>query len=148
MRIYLYFLQYHFVDGTKYNYNELLAKSIFFYEAQRSGYLPTRYKKVPWRGNSMLKDGCSVGVDLSRGWFDGKYYLLIARWFSFRCLSSHQGPIDRRSNISYFWGRLDILLFDINIIRQQSFDFRANWVNTTVSTKIIEVSRQYAAGEG
>ena len=60
------------LDGTKYNYNELLAKSIYFYEIQRSGLLPSKFKRVKWRGDSMLKDGCSVDVDLSRGWFDGK----------------------------------------------------------------------------
>lgn len=46
--------------------------SILFYEAQRSGYLPPRFKKIPWRGHSALKDGCEFSADLSKGWYDGK----------------------------------------------------------------------------
>ncbi|CAK8685272.1 unnamed protein product [Clavelina lepadiformis] len=57
-------------DGSKYDFNELLHKSILFYEAQRSGSLPNNYNRITWRGNSMLKDGCSIAVDLSGGWFD------------------------------------------------------------------------------
>jgi len=60
------------LDPTPYDYNELLHKSLLFYEAQRSGALPPRYNRIPWRGDSTLKDGCSLGVDLSAGWFDGK----------------------------------------------------------------------------
>lgn len=52
-----------------YDLNEVLHKSILFYEAQRAGELP-RSNRVLWRGDSMLRDGCDIGVDLSRGWFD------------------------------------------------------------------------------
>ena len=40
-----------------------------FYEAQRSGPLPSD-NRVPWRGQSALKDGCDVGHDLTGGWYD------------------------------------------------------------------------------
>ena len=52
-----------------YDLNELIHKSILFYEAQRAGKLPET-NRIPWRGDSVLRDGCDIGVDLSRGWFD------------------------------------------------------------------------------
>lgn len=52
-----------------YNYAEALQKSIYFYEAQRSGDLPED-NRVEWRGDSGLLDGADVGHDLSGGWYD------------------------------------------------------------------------------
>ena len=60
---------FHFT-GAPYNYYEVLCKSILFYEAQRSGALP-KDNRVKWRGNSALKDGSDVGLDLTGGWYDG-----------------------------------------------------------------------------
>ncbi len=54
---------------TRYNYAEVLQKSIYFYEAQRSGKLP-RNNRVRWRGNSGLKDGADNKIDLTGGWYD------------------------------------------------------------------------------
>ncbi|MEZ4864808.1 MAG: glycoside hydrolase family 9 protein [Caldilineaceae bacterium] len=52
-----------------YNYAEALQKSLFFYEAQRSGPLPTN-NRIEWRGPSGLSDGADHGVDLTGGWYD------------------------------------------------------------------------------
>ncbi|MEO3845534.1 MULTISPECIES: glycoside hydrolase family 9 protein, partial [unclassified Streptomyces] len=52
-----------------FNYAEALQKSMFFYEAQRSGDLPAG-NRVGWRGDSALDDGSDVGVDLTGGWYD------------------------------------------------------------------------------
>lgn len=52
-----------------FNYGEVLQKSFLFYEAQRSGALPSD-NRIAWRGNSALDDGQSVGLDLSGGYFD------------------------------------------------------------------------------
>ncbi|UZN03384.1 glycoside hydrolase family 9 protein [Cellulomonas sp. S1-8] len=52
-----------------YNYAEALQKSMFFYQAQRSGDLPADYP-VSWRGDSALDDGKDVGKDLTGGWYD------------------------------------------------------------------------------
>lgn len=52
-----------------YNYAEALQKSIWFYDAQRSGDLPAD-NRVNWRGDSALADGSDVGHDLTGGWFD------------------------------------------------------------------------------
>ena len=52
-----------------FNYAEALQKSMFFYEAQRSGPLPAN-NPVSWRGDSATTDGADVGHDLTGGWFD------------------------------------------------------------------------------
>lgn len=52
-----------------YDYAEALQKSMFFYEAQRSGDL-TADNPVSWRGDSALTDGADVGKDLTGGWYD------------------------------------------------------------------------------
>ena len=51
------------------NYTGALQKSMYFYEAQRSGALPDD-NRVPWRGDSGLEDGLNEGVDLTGGWYD------------------------------------------------------------------------------
>ncbi|TQL02192.1 glycoside hydrolase family 9 protein [Cellulomonas sp. SLBN-39] len=52
-----------------YNYAEALQKSMFFYQAQRSGDLPDDFA-VSWRGDSGMADGADVGHDLTGGWYD------------------------------------------------------------------------------
>lgn len=52
-----------------YNYGEVLQKSIYFYEAQKSGKLP-KNNRVEWRGDSALNDGADQGIDLTGGWYD------------------------------------------------------------------------------
>ncbi len=63
--------------AAKYNYGEAVQKSIYFYEAQRSGDLPDNYV-VNWRGDSALNDGASVGVDLSGGYWDAGDHVKFA----------------------------------------------------------------------
>ncbi|KAL7122841.1 hypothetical protein ACP275_01G069300 [Erythranthe tilingii] len=52
-----------------HDYGQALTKSILFFEAQRSGYLPGS-QRVQWRGNSGLNDGKLNGVDLVGGYYD------------------------------------------------------------------------------
>lgn len=54
---------------SNYNYAEALQKSIYFYDAQRSGALPAD-NRVAWRGDSGLTDGTDIGHDLTGGWYD------------------------------------------------------------------------------
>lgn len=54
---------------SKYDYNEVLHKSILFYEAQRSGKLPAN-NRIPWRGDSALEDKGNAGKNLTGGWYD------------------------------------------------------------------------------
>ena len=58
--------------SAKYDYAEVLEKSMLFYEAQRAGPLPAN-NRIPWRGDSNLND------DPVGGYYDGK----------FRCLSEN-----------------------------------------------------------
>ncbi len=51
------------------DYAEALDKSLFFYDAQRSGRLPEGFR-VDWRGDSGMQDGADVGVDLTGGYYD------------------------------------------------------------------------------
>lgn len=44
-----------------HDYGEALTKSLLFFEAQRSGYLPGD-QRVGWRGDSGLSDGKMNGV--------------------------------------------------------------------------------------
>jgi hypothetical protein len=55
--------------------NEVLEKSILFYEAQRSGKLPPS-NRIPWRGDSALQDMGDNGEDLTGGWYDGELSVL------------------------------------------------------------------------
>lgn len=55
--------------SQEYNYAEVLQKSMWFYEVQRSGELPEN-NRVEWRGSSAIDDGSDVGHDLSGGWYD------------------------------------------------------------------------------
>ncbi|CAG8547719.1 5358_t:CDS:2, partial [Scutellospora calospora] len=48
-------------------YARLLAYSLYFYEAERSGKLPAN-NRVSWRYDSALSDGQDVGLDLMIAW--------------------------------------------------------------------------------
>ncbi|KAE8056269.1 hypothetical protein FH972_013056 [Carpinus fangiana] len=52
-----------------HDYGQALSKSILFFEAQRSGYLPYN-QRVTWRADSGLHDGKTSGVDLVGGYYD------------------------------------------------------------------------------
>jgi endoglucanase len=45
--------------------------SLEFYEAQRSGKLPSN-NRIVWRGDAFLDDGQLEGIDLIGGYFDGE----------------------------------------------------------------------------
>ncbi|KAK9668392.1 hypothetical protein RND81_13G057200 [Saponaria officinalis] len=52
-----------------HDYAAAMSKGILFYEAQRSGYLPST-QRVTWRSHSGLSDGKLQGVDLVGGYYD------------------------------------------------------------------------------
>lgn len=54
--------------GT-FNFAEVMQKSLWFYDAQRSGRLPDDFR-VRWRGHSGLADGADVSRDLTGGFYD------------------------------------------------------------------------------
>ncbi|KAI4365274.1 hypothetical protein MLD38_021271 [Melastoma candidum] len=51
------------------DYASALTKLLLYFEGQRSGKLPPN-QRVKWRGDSALKDGSDVGIDLSGGYYD------------------------------------------------------------------------------
>ena len=59
-----------------YGFNEAIDKSLLFYEAQRSGPLPSNMR-IDWRKDSALNDGSDVGLDLTGGYYDGMYCLTV-----------------------------------------------------------------------
>lgn len=58
-------------SGTQPNphWGTLLGESLYFYEEQRSGKLPST-NRVAWRNDSALDDGKDVGLDLTGGYYD------------------------------------------------------------------------------
>lgn len=63
------------VSAANYNYSEVIGLSLLFYEAQRTGVLPST-NRIPWRGDSFLTDIGQNGEDLTGGYFDGKFGML------------------------------------------------------------------------
>src|ERR1051325_4925005 len=61
-------------QGANYEYTKLLAYSLYFYEAQRSGKLPPD-NRVAWRHDSALQDGNDVNLDLTGGYYDAGDHL-------------------------------------------------------------------------
>ncbi|CAN6480414.1 unnamed protein product [Victoria cruziana] len=55
--------------SVELNYADALAKSILFFEGQRSGKLPTS-QRMTWRADSGLSDGAADDVDLAGGYYD------------------------------------------------------------------------------
>ncbi|XP_022145997.1 endoglucanase 6-like [Momordica charantia] len=55
--------------AAAHDYGLALSKSLLFFEAQRSGFLP-RNQRVTWRDHSGLHDGKASGVDLVGGYYD------------------------------------------------------------------------------
>ncbi|KAE8724216.1 Endoglucanase 11 [Hibiscus syriacus] len=52
-----------------FDYADALAKSLLYFESQRSGRLPYN-QRVTWRDHSGLTDGLEQGVDLVGGYYD------------------------------------------------------------------------------
>lgn len=71
----------------------LLGDALYFYEAQRSGRLPSN-KRVPWRNDSALNDGRDAGLDLSGGYYDAGNYLKCTFPLSFTLMSACWGALD------------------------------------------------------
>ncbi|XP_077985281.1 uncharacterized protein LOC144439923 [Glandiceps talaboti] len=60
----------------EYDYNNVLNKTILFYETQRSGRLPAD-NRIPWRSDSALDDQGIRGEDLSGGWYDAGDFIKV-----------------------------------------------------------------------
>ncbi|WP_209645289.1 glycoside hydrolase family 9 protein [Kibdelosporangium banguiense] len=78
-----------------FNYGEALQKSIWFYDAQRSGKLPAD-NRVSWRGDSALRDGSDVGRDLSGGFYDAGDHVKFGLPFAFSMSMLAWGAVENR----------------------------------------------------
>jgi endoglucanase len=74
-------------------WSTLLGNLLYFYEAQRSGHLPST-KRVSWRNDSAVDDGSDVGLDLSGGYYDAGDYIKCTFPLSFTIMSICWGAID------------------------------------------------------
>lgn len=74
-------------------WSTLLGNLLYFYEAQRSGRLPTT-NRVSWRNDSALNDGSDVSLDLSGGYYDAGDYIKCTYSLSFTIMSICWGATD------------------------------------------------------
>jgi Glycosyl hydrolase family 9/Cellulose binding domain/Secretion system C-terminal sorting domain/Divergent InlB B-repeat domain len=84
------------ISFTNAQYAEALQKSIFFYEAQQSGALPT-FNRVKWRANSALTDGSDVGKNLTGGWYDAGDHVKFGFPMAFSATMLGWGALDFKS---------------------------------------------------
>ncbi|MFD0820007.1 glycoside hydrolase family 9 protein [Micromonospora zhanjiangensis] len=91
-----------------FNYGEALQKSLFFYEAQRSGKLPAG-NRVSWRGDSALTDGAGTGVDLTGGWYDAGDHVKFGFPMAFSATMLAWGAVEYRAGYANS-GQLPYLL--------------------------------------
>jgi hypothetical protein len=78
-----------------YNYGEALQKSLLFYEAQVAGRKPA-WNRVSWRGDSALRDGSDVGLDLTGGWFDAGDHVKFGLPMAFTTTMLAWGAVENR----------------------------------------------------
>jgi len=83
------------VAAPAFNYAEALQKAVWFYDAQRSGKLPPD-NRVSWRGDSALKDGSDVGLDLSGGFYDAGDHVKFGLPFAFSMSMLAWGAVENR----------------------------------------------------
>ncbi|KAF5369970.1 hypothetical protein D9758_001185 [Tetrapyrgos nigripes] len=74
-------------------WSNLLGNLLYFYEAQRSGVLPST-NRVSWRNDSCTNDGSDVGLDLSGGYYDAGDYIKATFPLSFTLMSICWGATD------------------------------------------------------
>ncbi|WP_394618265.1 glycoside hydrolase family 9 protein [Lentzea sp. JNUCC 0626] len=79
-----------------FNYGEALQKSVWFYDAQRSGVLPAN-NRVSWRGDSAVRDGSDVGLDLSGGFYDAGDHVKFGLPFAFSVSMLAWGAVENRA---------------------------------------------------
>ncbi|WP_189082351.1 glycoside hydrolase family 9 protein [Mangrovihabitans endophyticus] len=79
-----------------YSYGEALQKSLFFYEAQVSGKKPA-WNRVSWRGDSAMRDGSDVGLDLTGGWFDAGDHVKFGLPMAFTTTMLAWGAVENRA---------------------------------------------------
>jgi len=88
-----------YVAGQTYNYNEVLRQSILFYEAQRSGQLPSN-NRIPYRGNSAMNDRGINNENLVGGWYDAGDFMKFGLPMAMSTHTLLWGAIEWRASYS------------------------------------------------
>ncbi|GAB3846467.1 hypothetical protein GCM10029963_26250 [Micromonospora andamanensis] len=97
-----------------FNYAEALQKSLLFYEAQQSGELPD-WNRVSWRGDSALRDGSDVGLDLTGGWYDAGDHVKFGFPMAFSATMLAWGAVEYRAGYAAS-GQLTHLLNNLRYV--------------------------------
>ncbi|WP_204004495.1 glycoside hydrolase family 9 protein [Micromonospora lutea] len=97
-----------------FNYAEALQKSLLFYEAQQSGKLPD-WNRVSWRGDSALRDGSDVGIDLTGGWYDAGDHVKFGFPMAFTTTMLAWGAVEYRAGYAAS-GQLTHLLNNLRFV--------------------------------
>ncbi|MTK01668.1 glycoside hydrolase family 9 protein [Micromonospora sp. CP22] len=97
-----------------FNYAEALQKSLLFYEAQQSGKLPD-WNRVSWRGDSALRDGSDVGLDLTGGWYDAGDHVKFGFPMAFTTTMLAWGAVEYRAGYAAS-GQLTHLLNNLRFV--------------------------------
>ncbi|XP_057953903.1 endoglucanase 11 isoform X2 [Malania oleifera] len=82
-----------------FDYRDALAKSLLYFEAQRSGRLPYN-QRVPWRDHSGLTDGLEQGVDLVGGYYDAGDHVKFGLPMAFTVTMLSWGVVEFREQIA------------------------------------------------
>ncbi|XP_021941322.1 endoglucanase 7-like, partial [Zootermopsis nevadensis] len=92
MRIFVFFLTALAVCQA-YDYKEVLRDLLLFYEAQRSGKLPSD-QRVTWRKDSALNDKGQKGEDLTGGYYDAGDYVKFGFPMAYTITTIAWGVVD------------------------------------------------------
>nr|AXQ39838.1 beta-1,4-endoglucanase [Loboptera decipiens] len=76
-----------------YDYGDVIRKSLLFYEAQRSGKLPSD-QSVTWRKDSALNDKGNSGEDLTGGYYDAGDFVKFGFPMAYTITTLAWGAID------------------------------------------------------
>nr|CAD7400278.1 unnamed protein product [Timema poppensis] len=82
--------------GSCYDYTTVLQDSLLFYEAQRSGKLPSD-QRVTWRKDSALNDKGNDGEDLTGGYYDAGDYVKFGFPMAFTTTVLSWGLLDHEN---------------------------------------------------
>nr|CAD7574446.1 unnamed protein product [Timema californicum] len=85
-----------------YDYSTILQNSLLFYEAQRSGKLPSD-QKVTWRKDSALNDKGDNGEDLTGGYYDEDGRKAV-KWATDYFIKAHTSEFEFYGQVGDVWG--------------------------------------------
>ncbi|KAK1380490.1 Endoglucanase [Heracleum sosnowskyi] len=88
-----------YIVASGFDYADAFDKSLLFFEAQRSGKLPST-QRVKWRSHSGLSDGFKQGVNLAGGYYDAGDHVKFGLPMAFSVTMLSWGVIEFRREIT------------------------------------------------